>query len=66
MPRSYRLRFLVDSSRLITGIKQGLRGGQALLDFRGPWVTDANVDLSLSLVDAIVRLPRGARATGLA
>ena len=64
VPRSYRLRFLVDSSRLITGIKQGLRGGQpqlTLVQRNG----GAIVDLSLSLVDAIVRLPRGARVTGL-
>ena len=155
VPRNYRLRFLVTSSRFITGIKQGLRGGQpqlrvrlpidtpieltlvqrnggaivdlgglhlraadfdvggallkvdaddrlqgdlerltvkgrqgglvveslnlmqpkrievdfrmgqALFDFRGPWVSDTTVDLSMSLADAIVRLPRDARVTGL-
>ena len=154
-PHAYRLRFLVTSSRLITGIKQGLRGGQpqlrirlpvdtpielkllqrnggaivdlsglqlnavefdvggallkvdadeplqgdlerfsvkgrqgglvleslnlmqprhidvdfrmgqALFDFRGPWRADASVDLSMSMVDTIVRLPREALVEGL-
>jgi len=41
------------------------RMGQALLDFRGPWVSDTTVDLSMSLADTIVRLPRDARVTGL-
>jgi len=39
--------------------------GQALLDFRGTWVADGRVDLATSLTDLVVRLPRGARVTGL-
>ena len=44
-PGTYRLRFLVDSSRLITGIKQGLRGGQPQLRIRLP--VDRPIDFSL-------------------
>lgn len=154
-PGAYRVRFLVNSSRLITGIKQGLRGGQpqlrvrlpvdtpidfkllqrnggaivdlgglnlssadfdiggallkvdaderlqgdlerftvkgnqggvvleslnlmqpkrididfrmgqTLLDFRGPWLSDTTVGLSMSMADTVVRLPREARVEGL-
>ncbi len=42
-----------------------VRMGQALLDFRGPWMSDTTVDLSMSMVDTILRLPRDARVTGL-
>ena len=41
------------------------RMGQAQLDFRGTWVSDTTVDLSMSMADAIVRLPRDARITGI-
>ena len=41
------------------------RMGQAQLDFRGPWVSDTSVRLSMSMADTIVRLPREARVSGL-
>ena len=41
------------------------RMGQVQLDFRGPWASDTTVDLSMSMADAIVRLPRDARVHGL-
>ncbi len=41
------------------------RMGQVQLDFRGPWASDTDVHLSLSMLDAIVRLPRDARVNGL-
>jgi hypothetical protein len=41
------------------------RMGQTQLDFRGPWAADTDVNLELSMVDVIVRLPRNARITGL-
>ncbi len=46
-------------------IEIDFRMGQALLDFRGTWMSDTTVDLSMSMVDTILRLPRDARATGL-
>ena len=41
------------------------RMGQATLDFRGTWMSDTTVDLSMSVADAILRLPREARVDGL-
>jgi hypothetical protein len=41
------------------------RMGQAQFDLRGPWVSDTTVHLSMSMADAIVRLPREARVIGL-
>jgi hypothetical protein len=41
------------------------RMGQAHLDFRGPWAVDTDVGLTLSLTDAILRLPQDARVEGL-
>ncbi len=41
------------------------RMGQVQFDFRGPWASDTTVYLSMSLADAIVRLPREARIKGL-
>jgi len=41
------------------------RMGQAQFDFRGPWASDSSVHLSMSMADAIVRLPREARVNGL-
>jgi hypothetical protein len=41
------------------------RMGQAQLDFRGPWTSDTTVQLSMSVADTIVRLPREARVIGL-
>ena len=41
------------------------RMGQAQLDLRGTWISDTSVDLSLSIVDVILRLPRDARIRGL-
>ena len=41
------------------------RMGQTQLDFRGPWASDTTVQLSMSVADAIVRLPREARVIGL-
>ncbi len=41
------------------------RMGEALLDLRGTWVSDTNFDLSMSMADTILRLPRDARVTGL-
>jgi hypothetical protein len=41
------------------------RMGQTQFDFRGPWEADTTVNLSLSLADAIVRLPRNALVKGL-
>lgn len=44
-PDTYRVRFLLTSSRLITGIKQGLRGGQPQLRIRLP--RNTRIDLAL-------------------
>ena len=41
------------------------RMGQATLDFRGAWLSDTTVDLSMSVADAILRLPKEARVDGL-
>lgn len=46
-------------------IEVDFRMGQAQLDFRGPWLADTSVDLSISMADTIVRLPREARIDGL-
>ena len=36
-----------------------------MLDFRGPWVSDSDVQLSMSMTDMVVRLPREAQVNGL-
>ena len=41
------------------------RMGQAQLDLRGTWISDTTIDLSMSIVDVILRLPREARIQGL-
>jgi hypothetical protein len=46
-------------------VEVDFRMGQAMLDFRGTWTSDTGVDLSMSMADAILRLPREARVTGL-
>jgi len=41
------------------------RMGEVHLDFRGEWESDSKIDLSLSLVDGVLRLPRDASIEGL-
>ncbi len=57
----------VESLNLMQPRHVGLdfRMGQATLDFRGPWAADTEVELSMSMTDAILRLPRDARVEGL-